>query len=79
LWWGYISHKILIKTMTIPEPQTIPDAHGNPALAQLPAEEWAAFVREVKRMSTLLHFESSITDAFGREHGLGKQLTLHIE
>lgn len=66
--------------MTIPQPQTIPDAHGNPAFVQLPAEEWAAFVSEVKRMSTLLYFESSIiTDAFGKEHGLGKQLTLHIE
>jgi hypothetical protein len=50
--------------MTIPQPQTITDAHGNPAFVQLPAEEWSAFVREVQRMSTLLRFESGFTDAF---------------
>lgn len=66
--------------MTIPQPQTIPDAHGKPAFVQFPTGEWATSVREVKRMSMLLYFESSIiTDAFGKEHGLGKQLTLHIE
>jgi hypothetical protein len=39
------STKYFSKTMTIPEPRTITDAHGNPAFVQLPAEEWAAFVR----------------------------------
>lgn len=67
--------------MTIPEPQTIPDAHGNPAFVQLPAEEWAAFVREVKRISTLLRFESGLTDAFREvrrvQSGEERGTTLH--
>jgi hypothetical protein len=67
--------------MTIPQPQTIPDAHGNPAFVQLPAEEWAAFVRDVRRMSTLLRFESSLTDAFHEvrrvQSGEERGTTLH--
>jgi hypothetical protein len=50
--------------MTIPQPRAVLDAQGNPTLVQLPAEEWTAFVREVQRMSTLLRFESGLTDAF---------------
>jgi hypothetical protein len=59
--------------MTIPEPQTIPDAHGNPAFVQLPASEYQHLQEELallKDTDLLQKFNRLIDLLYEDKYGL---------
>lgn len=59
--------------MTIPEPRTIPDAHGNPAFVQLPASEYLHLQEELallKDTDLLQKFNRLIDLLYQDKYGL---------
>jgi hypothetical protein len=59
--------------MTIPQPQTIPDAHGNPAFVQLPASEYQHLQEELallKDTDLLQKFNRLIDLLYADKYGL---------
>lgn len=62
-----------VTTMTIPQPQTITDAHGNPAFVQLPATEYQRLQEELallKDTALLEKFNRLIDLLYQDKYGL---------